>query len=209
MNTDQLKERLIAVISEWKPNVEPQEPKEGEWWWADHDGSEDDYLILFNKKLHTQYLSKVHFACYSSKLRAVMVNIGTSFDTLVRLATPSEVLKALTDEWERRGGKEGVRFRSSLEDIFNTKEIFEYSGLTELSSDGYLRNNPRGVIFNPSTCQWAEIIKEEKIMIGDCEVEFEGGLAKFGGFYYGTEQLKVLLPTNPELFSKILKRMEI
>lgn len=120
------------------------------------------------------------------------------------LATDTEVLEALTKEAEKRGFNEGVRFETA---IYSREETIKGNFYLYAESDFSLMNST-GVVFDAETCKWATLIEDEKIYIGENEVEVEDGDCYIDGHWLSVNTIKALLPSNPTLFGKILKRME-
>lgn len=120
------------------------------------------------------------------------------------LATDTEVLEALTKEAEKRGFKKGVRFETA---IYSREETIKGNFYLYAESDFSLMNST-GVVFDAETCQWATLIEDEKIYIGENEVEVEDGDCYIDGHWLSVNTIKALLPSNPTLFGKILKRIE-
>ena len=122
-----------------------------------------------------------------------------------RLATESEVLEALTKEAERR-----YPLGSKIKTLDGNKIPLEGYHLHIENGRLYASGkNIRScdVLFDMDTCQWATIVEEEKIYIGENEVKFVCSGIHIGSCWYGLEHIKLLLPSNPSLFGKILKRM--
>lgn len=189
-------EQLIDVIrATFKPEVE--EPKEGEWIWVKSNNvGWKDALIIYKKD------AKEYFGFDYSGEWCTCFGLKSMFsDRKWHYATPSEIHKALTDEWERRGGKKECKFKHMI-----SGSLYEYSGETYLDKDGVLFDSNHNWIFDSAFCEWAEIIEEEKLYVDGNEVEFCDGGVIIKGCWFNVDKIKALESLNP-IFGKILKRM--
>jgi len=119
-------------------------------------------------------------------------------------ATESEVCQAFKNHLEANGWTKGCKFKSAA----TGKSEYTYSGNIEFYAI-HLYDKNNGCIFDVNTLTLAELVKEEKIMVGENIVEFrENRMILLNDSYFTDNNIKTLLPANPELFGKILKRME-
>jgi len=169
-------------------------PKEGEWW---------TFKDVWQSGGRYCKLALIKGSCYVS---VDGYHFNNTANTPVRKATESEVREAFTKEWERRGAVKGCKFKG----IYGGD--FTYSGEAYIGHTGCLVSKGGGVIFEPNYnergSEWADIIKEEKIMIGDSEVKFKKGAVEINGYNFSENGIEALSIALPELFGKILKRME-
>ena len=191
--TEQI-EKLQSELDRLKELNSQGEPKKGEWWWADCFNTKD-YLML------VKYTPNLEASCYFIPSFKEFVTIFGNFDALTRKATDKEVCDAFKKYLDANGWTKGCRFKSAVSGL-----IYDYTGVIEMVNGNIIDGN--GVIFNPDILTLAELVKEEKIMVGENEVMFFKDYIKIGDWAFNKHRIKDLIPANPELFGKILKRME-
>lgn len=202
-------EQLRKELNERIDNlIKKEEPKDGEWYSVSSGGNGslgcDGYLGLIVSKYNE---SNIRGACYGGK-NPVLRTIDNEYWRLsdgykLRKATESEILEAFTNYFRRKGFVSGKsRFKSAMDaGLYTYNEPLTYNGSC-IFANGF------GVLFNEFTLTLATLIEEEeKIMVGDKEVVFEYDYITIDGCGFSKDRLKLLLPANPELFGKILKRL--
>lgn len=144
------------------------ELEKGKWYIANYKSTDYEYLILLDdaKELDAKF-----YFCHGD-----LFNSGR-FDSIIRFATPLEVKEALTKEAVKRGyNKPSLRWKSlsnpgaivgSNTDCYTGEIDFSYHENSDTLCFGF------GGIYKQG--QWAEIIKDKEIMIGDHVAEFMSG----------------------------------
>lgn len=229
-----LAEERIAILK--KQNQELMKdtrvivPVKGRWYWANGSRSEDEYLILFNMISDS---GNIYAKCFiannffsNGEIVHDFFSIGGTFSRIIKEATEEEIKSALIKEAEKQGFKIGTKFipigskdyqtvGNMIFDYYNTDDLHIVANFTEWDE---LLSNP--IIY--SNGQWAEIVKEEPLVIGGHEVKFAEFGVYINDYYFSTDSLKRLsVSSNVFLFvfrgglsvtmseiKQILKRME-
>jgi len=193
-NLKQQIDKLQADLDRLKEIVNSDEPKEGEWWYADCLGTKN-YLVL--KGQHGVY----NCSCYFTPSEGLLFTNGGEVNHFTRKATDQEVCDAFKKHLEANGWTKGCKFKSA---VYNNDG--EYSGNLNMENENIYCNGRK--IFDSDFLTLAELIKDEKIMVvGENEVLFENkGWCRINGVLFEVTEIKALLPLNP-IFQKILNRL--
>jgi hypothetical protein len=155
-------------------NLKKQEPKfeVGKWYVVT---SVNNYKYLFNYQSTTnnQYIG---FG-YNYKLESWITSplMETNQLQSITPATPSEIETALIAEAKRRGFKDNLIIKDAK---YKEKSPPQFGHYRYIADQDGLTNDMSWVYYQG---QWAEIIQEDKIMIGGYEVEkIEKGGIKIG-----------------------------
>jgi hypothetical protein len=190
--TEQI-EKLQSELDRLKELNNQGEAKEGEWWWLIDSNSEYSALRLWGKGFGWTFSGKFS-DCFIEIVR---------FGQTVRKATDEEVCQAFKKHLEANGWTKGCKFKSAV-----TSNEYIYDGKIYLDTNQMPVSN-FGTILGSVTLNLAELVKDEKIMVGEHLVEFrENRMILVNDSFFTDHNIKTLLPANPDLFGKILKRME-
>ncbi len=143
---------LVSDLIE-KGYLELEKPiplKEGMWVWAR--SGHHDYLVKLKKIINKNNIIVVGWI---SNLFGTYNTMEDSFEQITKIPTEQEIIQALLRAANQREFKEGVRFRSLVNDLtykYHIDSITYNMGLDQLKSGGTFYMN--GV--------WAELVKEEK-----------------------------------------------
>lgn len=130
-------------------------------WYSASCGSVSDYLIRYGRHFDKSTIEALDFFGPSMG----EIHKGGHFTSIDRPATPSEIESALIAEAKRRGFKEGVLVKGLDDDNIRVLRFKDLEWYNNWLCDGW-----GSIIFQDG--QWAEIIKDEKIMVGGYEVKF-------------------------------------
>lgn len=185
MNTTLEKiEKLELELAELKKEVRKPQSFEIGKWYVSAEGKPT--CICVKEKRGSGFYG------YGVTYRNEWTDDGMLQDTTIKymkVATPKEVEEALIKEAERRGFKEGVRFNCIDEGYEGVCEIDEMDNWFTSDEDGEalrvinIEENWDETCSNPSIYlngKWAEIIKDEPIMIGSYEVKFNSDSIQVG-----------------------------
>jgi len=177
----QIKDLLKEVES-----LKKQEPKfeAGKWYVVT---SVNNYKYLFNYQSTTnnQYIG---FG-YNYKLESWITSplMETNQLQSITPATPSEIETALIAEAKRRGFKDNLIIKDAK---YKEKSPPQFGHYRYIADQDGLTNDMSWVYYQG---QWAEIIQEDKIMIGDAIAEFRDGGVWFNRHQYSKKELQSLV----------------
>lgn len=123
---------------------------------------------------------------------------------LWELATDEEVLTAFTNYFRSKGAVSGKsKFKSPY-----TGTTQSYKEPLSIFSDGSIITSNSGVLFDKPTLTIATLIEDEKIYVGENEVQYYKNEAKILGRYFTKHEIEILSSITLPIFQKILDRLE-
>jgi hypothetical protein len=197
---DAMSERINAIKAEInKPDK--VEPKEGEWWYGMNDCGIDWVSKL--KRLDGKYF--YYSESYTQDKLFLNGTHSTDHPTF-RLATTDEITHFMGLHAERLGMKEGVKIdRSKLD---QAGIVFSFNILGNCGKpffDRYGRFIVYGLVVRDSQGNWAEVVKDEKVVVNGYEVTYNGNFCQVNSLNLSGYSIEKLfnLTKSPEL-KKIL-----
>jgi hypothetical protein len=145
------------------------EPKVGDWIFV----SDEKHIVRITKDIwHEKGIVSIETVS-GNEYDYILYTTSNSW----RHATPSEIESHLIEEAQRRGFKNGVKFKSLYDNsVINTMVGDEF----HFKKEGFLVNDASWKDVYNIHDGWAEIIKDEAIKVGEYNVEFETNGIKVG-----------------------------
>jgi len=178
---------IPAEIAEtWKPVYKKQEWKPNQWIY----GIWGAKFAIEKIKNIAKELYDTHLTYYPQTNTFSETAAPVSLNNIIRLATKEEVLTTLEEVAKRKGLIPGAKIKGIITNLtIPHNEEYYLSKEGNLCLDGLM-------LFDNETNTWAEIVVDEKILIGGKEVKYLGKTCiEINGFQYHIDILKTLLDT--------------